>query len=222
MKTIFAAAAVLAISGQAAALTYTNDFESTIGAEWNVATSSSFNSTTILGRFDNATAQLTLTGFNAGDLVTLKFDFYALDSWDGNAGGVGPDRFQVKIDGVDKLDSTFSNVTGNNQSYPNGYLAGNFAAQTGATDVDAAHGGTLQNGYYGNSLYSFGVGSNAAMTAIATSSTVVFTWTGSNLQGVGDESWGIDNVSVNAVPEPATLVMLSVGVLAIARRRSLK
>lgn len=222
MKTIFAAATILAISSQAAALNYTNDFESTIGAEWNVATSSSFNSTTILGRFDNATAQLTLSGFNIGDSITLKFDFYALDSWDGNQGGVGPDRFQVKIDGVDKLDSTFANVSGYNQSYPSAYLAGSFAAQTGATDVDAAHGGTLPNGYYGNSLYSFGVGSNAAMTAIATSSTVVFTWTGSNLQGVGDESWGIDNVSVNAVPEPGTLVMLAFGALALMRRRSVR
>ncbi|MFX8681086.1 hypothetical protein ABTM69_20765, partial [Acinetobacter baumannii] len=76
--------------------------------------------------------------------------------------------------------------------------------QSNADDVDAAHGGTLANGYYGNSLYSFGGPKNGSLYGVATSDTVAISFEGINLQGIGDEAWGIDNVRVtsNAVPEP--------------------
>ncbi|HMS54711.1 MAG TPA: PEP-CTERM sorting domain-containing protein [Fimbriimonadaceae bacterium] len=219
MKKFALLAGVVAFAGNAFGVDYFQDFEGSIGAEWSTSSTGSFNGTTHLGRFDNASATLTVSGLTVGELVTLTFDFYAFDSWDGNAGGVGPDRFRVSMNGADVLDSTFSNVSGNNQSYPDPYLGGNHAAQTGATDVDQSHGGTLPNGYYGNSLYSFGVGSNPSFSVSATSSTMAISFTGSNLQGIGDESWGIDNVHVTSVPEPGTFAAIGLGLAAIALRR---
>lgn len=222
MMRIAALAAVTLLTGASFAFGYSTDFESPVGGEWSSATTSIFNGSTVLGRFGNETATLTLNGLNTGDIVTLNFDLLILDSWDGNV-APGPDIFKVQIDGVDVLNSTFANVSGYDQSYPNPTGSGSFARQTGADDVDAAAGGTLPNGYYGNSLYKFGGGLNPNFTAIATGSTMTFSFTGSGLQGVGDESWAIDNVNVSAapVPEPATMLLLAAGAggMLAARRR---
>lgn len=222
MMRIAALAAVTLLTGASFAFDYSENFENTIGSEWSSVTTSIFNGSTVLGRFGNETATLTLNGLNTGDIVTLNFDLLILDSWDGNV-APGPDIFKVQIDGVDVLNSTFANVSGYDQSYPNPTGSGSFARQTGADDVDAAAGGTLPNGYYGNSLYKFGGGLNPNFTAIASGSTMTFSFTGSGLQGVGDESWAIDNVSVSAapVPEPATMLLLAAGAggMLAARRR---
>jgi len=214
LMMLLAASALTAVSFA----DYSNDFESAVGAEWSTSATAAFNGTTILGRFSNDTATLTLNGFNAGDVVTVGFHAYILDSWDGNQGGVGPDRFTFKIDGVDKLDTTFSNVSFYDQSYPDPYLGGSHARYTGADDTDL---GSLPAGYYGNSLYIFGGPINSSFTAVATGGTMTFSWMGSNLQGVGDESWGLDNVWVKteSVPEPATMAVMALGGLALARRR---
>jgi len=219
MKGILLTLGTLLAASQAHAFSYFNDFESPVGAEWNYTGTSSFNGSTLLGRMTNGAAQLTLTGLGIGDLVTIKFDFFALDSWDGSANN---DRVVFDVDGVTKLDSTFSNVSFNAQNYPDPTGGGTFAAQTGSDNRDLSHGGTLPDGYYGNSVYKFGGGGpNAGFTAVATSSTMVLTWTASGLQDIGDESWGLDNVSAQAdlVPEPASLLAVGLGVALVARRR---
>ncbi|MBX3112397.1 MAG: PEP-CTERM sorting domain-containing protein [Fimbriimonadaceae bacterium] len=218
MKKWILPVAALALCSQSLAVNYFNDFESAVGAEWSNTTTSSFNGTTILGRFSNDTVTLTLNGLTAGEVVNVGFHAYILDSWDGNQSGVGPDRYTFKIDGADKLDTTFSNVNGYMQSYPDPYLGGSHARYTGADDTDQ---GTLPAGYYGNSLYIFGGANNPSFTGVATGSSMTFTWVGSNLQGVGDESWGLDNVWVKteSVPEPATMTVLALGGLAALRRR---
>lgn len=220
-KIIFALGSLIAVS-QAHAFTYFNDFESPVGGEWSSTATTTFGTTNVLGRLSNGTVQLTLTGLSVGDTATIKFDFFALDSWDGAA---GPDRFVFDVDGVTKLDSTFSNVGFNSQNYPDAYGGGTYAYQTGADDKDLGNGGTLPNGYYGNSVYKFGgPGSNAGFSAVATSSTMVLNFTASGLQGIGDESWALDNVRVdtNSVPEPASLLAISLGLATLARRRKNK
>lgn len=220
MKNITFAIGTLLVASQAHAFSYFNDFESPVGAEWNVTNTAPFV-TTVLGRLSNGAAQLTLTGLTVGEVATIKFDFFALDSLDGSATSNGPDRFVFDVDGAVKLDTTFSNVGFNPQNYPDVTGGANFAFQTGADDVDLSHGGTLPNGYFGNSVYRFGGGLNPSFSAVATSSTMVLTWTASGLQDIGDESWALDNVSVqtDSVPEPAALAVLGVGVFTLLRRR---
>lgn len=94
---------------------------------------------------------LTLSGLTAGQSVEATFDLLILDSWDGRAGNnQGNDTFIFAMDSNVMLDTTFSNVNGSNQDYPNARGLGNFAPQTGALNVDKNHGGTLDNGYYSN------------------------------------------------------------------------
>jgi hypothetical protein len=52
-------------------------------------------------------------------------------------------------------------------------------------------------------------------------SSLVLDFSGSNLSPLSDESWGLDNVKVEVVPEPATIVLLTSGIigLIVARRR---
>ena len=55
--------------------------------------------------------------------------------------------------------------------------------------------------------YTFGHSSNS----------VTINFEGISLQGVGDESWGIDNVVVT--PEPATILLLTLGGSVLRKRR---
>ncbi|MBX3095522.1 MAG: PEP-CTERM sorting domain-containing protein [Fimbriimonadaceae bacterium] len=211
---------VAMLTPSAFAISYFTDFESGVGAEWSTNSTFVFNGTTTLGRFSTGSTQLTLTGLNLGEVVTLSFDFYALDSWDGNSAGTGPDRLVVMMDSTTVLDSTFSNVGFNNQDYPQATGLGNNPRYTNADDWAMDAGGTLPNGYYGNSLYRFGGSLNPSFSTVATSSTMVINFTDFGLQGVGDESWSIDNVRVASVPEPASLLALGLGVLVLRRRKS--
>lgn len=222
MKHRFFALASVAgvLVGPASAYLYTNDFEGAVGSEW----SSSSTSTTpvgarkFLGEFNNQTVTLTLTGVPTGP-VTLSFDLFVLKSWDGNQGGVGPDRFTLTGDSNTLLDTTFANTEefGYTQSYPDAYLAGSYAAGTGSDEYNS-----LGYTFYGDSVYSFdGSGSNAAFTFNNTNSTLVITFQGSSLQDISDESWGIDNVMVraDAVPEPTSMAALALGAATLLRRR---
>ncbi|HLO97663.1 MAG TPA: hypothetical protein VK171_03620, partial [Fimbriimonas sp.] len=114
-KTMLIAAGSLLVISQANAFTYYNDFETPVGPEFNLTTTSTFDSSTVLGRFSNGSVQLTLTGLTVGETATVKFDLFVLDSWDGSANN---DRLVFDIDGTSLLDSTFSNVIFNAQNYP--------------------------------------------------------------------------------------------------------
>ncbi len=54
-----------------------------------------------------------------------------------------------------------------------------------------------------------------------TDSSVVIQFKGSGLQGITDESWGLDNVrvEVNVIPLPSTLLLLGTGLLGLAAGR---
>lgn len=229
MKKFIFASLALFPAVASAAVSYSNGFEGLIGPEWSTTTTLSLNidaaygggTRTALGDFDNQTVTLTLGGFTPGASATLAFDFDVLDSWDGDTTGVGPDFFTVKAGSTTLLNATFANVSGYNQSYsvgnPLGGTSTSFPRYTSADESDVF----TNHNYFGSSAYKFGGAINPLFTFVPTTSTVVFSFTGSGLQGRGDESWAIDNVRVvqQAVPEPASIAAVGLGGIAFLRRR---
>jgi hypothetical protein len=111
------------------------------------------------------------------------------------------------------LDETFSNGNPAGQSFgplPNNpYYTG--AAETyslGYVFVD----GTLQTSQVMDSVYrlSFAFAHNTDLLTL--------NFSGYGLQSLNDESWGLDNVRVSAIPEPGIAPMLGLGVLALTWR----
>ncbi len=161
------------------ALVYTEDFEGTLGSEWSDTTrfdSSVATFTRFSGRFSNIDAPssqtLTLPTLAGAD-YTVTFDLYIIDSWDGNS-SPGPDYFVVDIDGVESFRHTF-NTFGDNQSYPE----------------DPEFRQNYGWGTWADSIYR-----GVSISFTAADGDTPITFFSENLQGITDESWGIDNVRV--------------------------
>ena len=113
---------------------YSTNFENGAGPEWsNRTTDNSYPATftEFLGRFSNDSTFLSLANLTAGGKYTLHFDFYAIDSWDGNtSSGSGPDNFDVGVDGTQLFHNTFLNY--------NAFASGVSQTYTDATTARAA------------------------------------------------------------------------------------
>lgn len=229
--TLIATALLAALPASANQL-YFNDFESNSTTGWSVNSLDSTPGTVahpsdrFLGRFArNDMATLELGGLTPHSTITLEFDFYAIRSWDGNNEDFGADLFLLFAEGVPQplLLTSFSNtfLPGFTQTFPFTYDPSNLAQnapQTGAFET-----GTL--GY----LSATGTPEDAvyrmSFTFAHTSSTLRLNFLGWDLQDVGDEAWGLDNVRIQAdVPEPSTFVLLGAGgfALTLLRRRRLR
>lgn len=195
-----------------AAVIYSNDFESVVGSEWsNTSTAvTPAGARKFLGQFGNQTVSLTLDDLSIHNMVSLSLDLFVINSWDG-VGPNGPDVWTLGVEGGPMLlNTTFSNVEelGRKQSYPDSYPGAEYPAGTGAAEID-----TLGYTYYGNSVY------HLEYSFAHSDDSIVFNFSASGLQGINDESWGIDNVTVDVVPEPATLCLLGLGALGLVRRK---
>jgi hypothetical protein len=167
------------------------------------------------------TMTLALSGLPSHTGLRVEFDLYIIHSWDGNNTSLdvstprGPDGWQFAVVGQNPLvDTTFSNVflDGYHQSYSPTNLVGpgDFVAQTGNSGIN-----TLTYGdYFGtNSVYHF------AFDIPHTSGSVQLAFTGSPTQSIDDESWGLDNVKVTAVPLPPSVLLLGTGLLGLVGLR---
>lgn len=235
MKTCIAVGTLFfaAVAAQAGTV-YSNDFDSTLGAEWSgITTTGSVQGFSSLGGFSGsmllnsstgnpATASvLTLTGLESHSTVSLSFLLAVIDSWDGTNGSPAPDSFEVAIgDGVTST-TVFSHTFLHSgsmfapyvQSYPGAALgSGSFGFNTAWTDTG----------------YDLGAAVAGLQGLSHTSSTLVISFraTGAGWQGGTDESWGIENlqVSTNAVPLPSAAwmglgLLGGVGLVARLRRR---
>ncbi len=178
-------------------------------------------------------ATLNLTGLNPGTTYVVSFDLLIGASWDGAAGGYGPDSWRLTANGTTLVDTIFSDYNGHNlgaggaQRYsdttytnPNGpdqaYFAG---AEFNVSDT---------SGYAGDyAIYYFSHGSgNPVLTFTPDGSgnvSLVFArYSGST--DSADEYWALDNVVVSAIPEPAAFGslagLLALGVVLQRRRRA--
>ncbi len=135
-------------------------------------------------------------------VYTLEFDFYAIDSWDGNYEGYGPDTFEVQRNGETLFSETFAN-THEGQSFRR--------PDVGPEPIGFAP-------HWADSIYrditlSFEIPESAE--------TFNLSFQGIGLQSMSDESWGIDNITVrySVVPAPATLSAGGLMLLLGTRRR---
>lgn len=179
-----------------------SDFDENVGEGWStkkIETPPNAKATRFLGRFaGNESAKLALEGLPEHTHLKLSFDLHIIQSWDGTNRSWGPDRWKLHVDGRVLLDTVFRNEeeeTGSlsgQQHYP-ALLPGELNKhKTGATAIDRL-GYKRTDGVKDTSpdaTYKM----TFTIPHTAPKATIVFA--GINLQEVGDESWGIDNVSV--------------------------
>ncbi len=211
---ILAAITVIAVASstsQAAVVSYFEDFESGVGAEWSASntyttpTFATHGNSTGLGRFGNQAVTLSLNTAAPHDQVSVSFELYINNSWDGNS-SPGPDHWKLTQNGITLLDTTFSNVSTHPQSYPDDYSDGsNYPYRTGAAEYNNV-------GFYGNSVYEL------SYTFDHTADYLDLTFSASNLQPIGDESWGIDNITVS-IPEPTSILILGAALAGMRLKR---
>ncbi|WP_437508932.1 VWD domain-containing protein [Sorangium sp. So ce1099] len=164
---------------------YRNDFEGPIGAGWS---STSTDVTPIggrrfLGQFNNETVTLRLAGLAPHSRVKVSFDLYVIRSWD----GIDGDVFSLGASGSPlTLQTTFAN-TGGLQSFPDLLGRGSHAGRTGAAESNS-----LGYDFYGDSVY------RLSYELPHSEPDIELRFSGSGLQWIGDESWGIDNLDVVA------------------------
>jgi RHS repeat-associated protein len=161
-------------------LIYSNDFEHLVGSEWSSSQveNSALPLTKFLGRFGNETTTLTLDT-KPGETYNINFDFYTIDSWDGSETVDGPDYFNVAIDGTQVFHNTFS-FFGTGQTFRPAERLENY-------------------GFAPYSNWKEGIYRSIPLTFIASSNFTKINFSGSGLQPVFDESWGIDNVRVSQI-----------------------
>lgn len=164
----------------------------------------------------NTTVSLSLLGLAAHSAVTLNFSLYVINSMDGN------ELFTVSeaTAGV-LLAATCSNVFNVHQCTLSAPAPGIRAPDsTNTLGFTPLNPGVTAS----DSIYNFALPFAHSATSLA----LTFTYT--NQQGIPDESWGLDNISVDVngrtpppgkVPEPGSLMLLGLALagLWVARRR---
>lgn len=188
----------------AGVVVYQQDFEtpSLVGSEWSSAlTESQGVFTRFSERRTNSPLTLSLSTVT-GQTYSLLFDLYIIDSWDGgNQQWGGPDTFNVRIGDTLAFSETMDNDPRSlHKTFRDPDEAGHFGFGDRWYDNDAIYRGILLE-----------------FVASGPMTTIVFF--GSGLQGRNDESWGIDNLSVAAIPAPAGALAIGLAGLALARRR---
>jgi hypothetical protein len=170
-----------------------------------------------LGQFGEQEVTLSLAELPSHDSISIAFDFYAINTWDGNindtvADNASPDIFALDVDGTDTLIyATFTNNPGIGefQSFPSNYpLNGNNPTNnppgTGALT-------TNQLGFPDtDGMESWGFGPEDAeyhltYTFANSNDSVKFNFLGGMLNPgspLSDESWGLDSVIVSIGTRP--------------------
>ncbi len=189
---LIAAAAVA--SAQSLTTVYSHNFQTAVGPEWssNLRSTTPVGQRTFLGRFSGEAVALNLGPLPEHCSVTVSFELFVIGSWEGSVGhNAGADLFDVNASTpgdccpvANLLHATFANCECRFQSYPETYPDVHLPGLTGAAEVN-----TL--GYNPDSVY------DLSFTFFHDQPYLRLSFAGSpNLQGVLDESWGIDNIVV--------------------------
>jgi len=187
---------------------YNNDFESNSLLNIDNGIIGTFNGSSVLGQYNiranKGYFNLALSNLPKHDLVTISFDLYIHDSWDGNKQDPdGPDIWQMIVDGNTFVNTTFSNeafIPGNfvsPQSYPFNYPNNYNNPRTGAYRTDLP-GICHLAGPNGTSQYKI------TKTFNHTNSTLLLQCLDKLLQNNSsdpkcDESWSVDNINIKTI-----------------------
>lgn len=182
---------------------YQSGFDLGAGREWSGARldTTPVGGRRFLGRFGNETVTLSLAGLPPHNTVVVAADLYLFQSWDGNGEWCcGPDVWQMQeVGGAVVMRTTFGTHeygVPRTQAYPLEVGQGAFRVPAGAIERH-----TLGYFYHGD----------VPMDAVFRPTRVLahagdrleIAFSGSGLQELGDESWGLDNVTVWVAEVPA-------------------
>jgi len=189
---------------------YSNSFETPPGTEWS---RSDTNSTpnkkhTFLGDFGPETVQLKLQDLPTHRLLHLTFDLYLILTWDGSENW-GPDVWSLDM-GKDRrlINSTFNNCgffsSNNTQTFPDWHPSSIlYEGWTGATEKQSlgyiSIWGKSKRTFTTDSVYHFD------LLIPHSDSNLVFNFTSHCEDDKQDQSWGLDNVIIEAIPTPIAL-----------------
>lgn len=189
---------------------YFNDFEQPVGSEWckNQRSTTPQGARHFLGEFGNESNCLVLDDLPVHDQVHLELDLFILRSWDGNQVEnqeppilnhplspttlVGPDLFNLALNGTQLFQTSFSNWERleYSQSYPGTYPDGRYASRTGAQENNTL--GYSYGPYPMDSVYHLTFDLPHTSDQLRLDLAAVLPQ-----NSIEDESWGLDNIQVN-------------------------
>lgn len=209
---------------------YFEDFENSVGPEWSKSTiaTTPIGERHFLGEFGSETVSLSLTNLAAHTEIILSFDLFILKSWDGQGpegDPSGPDIWSITADNSNfSFTTTFSNhypgtsyiyPEGKEQKYPNQWPDGaNMPAFSGASEIN-----TLGYHHPDRTWIPMDAIYRLSFTFEHSAESLVINFMGNLTNEIWNESWGLDNVSVYLIPEPATFLLLGLGVVMARRKR---
>jgi|GEM_PF-1546591 hypothetical protein len=201
-----AAALFLCLAPAMSQAAYSTDFSSGPGPEWAVNGGQNTNAQGILGELDGGSAVLSLLAPLA-TASPLGFDLLGFRTLDGS-GNCCTDTFTLSLNGSAIFSGSFNMAGGGD----NVVILNTVNAVVTVNAPIFSQGGTATV-------------SIPTLNFLAGLNTLSFSY--GNLQGRGDEAWGLDNVSlpgsVSAVPEASTLITMGLGLMVVgfwaSRRR---
>ena len=218
MNSKYAALLGLVVAASAAVadptLIYFNNFEGATpnvsGFSGTVRTSYHYNFSQYLGRYSQV-EQASLTILAPTDVIlpppgsqlryTVSWDLYIIDSWDAGTSSYGDDHWIMTANNQQVFNESFDNW-GNPQT-------------SRAPDL-----GPVQLGYGNTMLDSIYRGLSVSFDGTP-GQNLVLSFSTTPLQGVWDESWGIDNIRISYeyVPSPGAASLGAIASIAALRRR---
>lgn len=212
---VIAAIALAPVAACAGTTVYSSNFAHSVGDEWSEKKTevTPKDNRRFVGPGTTQKLSLRLTRLPRHAYIRISLDLLIMGTWDGNATtttrgiAIGPDSFRMNVEGGPGLiDATFSNLDaagnsryGQTQSYPSILPGETHPAKTGAAESN-----TLGFEWISGDGVTRPVDALYKLSFVVPHSgeAVQFNFQGGGgLQPADDESWGLDNVKVEALEE---------------------